>query len=423
MEVSEVDWVDEDEWEAIEKAMAAAVQQRDAKLSKTAANDITKNCHSDRRRIEAMASEKPSPPNLPALKKHGTFTSNALSGAQQCSFAGGEGETPRAMGVAAHLGVPSLQVSKTAELGPRDLHLSSAVVQLTSASSPSGNCLYVDHQPEGSSQQVLSLSDWVPSQQDFPGFWPERPIAGGQQANPQVKYGRNQELQDGQHRAPQQKNEQPETAHSVETQVRATSNNLSSVLPARPRFEADAGTVPSIPAQGSEEPAKLAVTQQNSAAPHPPHEKPREPRKERQLPAWMTSAKPPQECTLPSMRFGGRIVYAVSPPEVDCCARTLLEELRGTGTCLGFDIEWKVTFRRGEDRCPSRSPESLLLSAVRGVWSAFQVLLAFVTLLSLKFPEWYQIVCGRDRSLLSQRADIILHDCESECLFIQAGVF
>lgn len=348
MEVSEVDWVDEAEWEAIEKAMAAAVQQRDNKVSKTAANDITGNCHSGRRRIEALALENPSPPSLPALKKHGTFTSNALSGAQQCSFTGGGSEAPNAMGVAAHLGVPSPQVSGTAESVPGDRQLSSAVVQLSPASAPSGNCLYNDHQPEGSSQQVLSLSDWVPSQQDFPGFWLEQPIAGGQQANPQARTVRHQELQDGQHRAPEQKSERPETAHSAEAQVRATSNVLSSVFPSSPRFETD--TVPSIPAQGPEDPAKLAVPPQGSAAPPPPHEKPCEPRKERKLPAWMTSAKHPQECTLPSMRFGGRIVYAVSPLEVDCCVRTLLEELRGTGTCLGFDIEWKVTFRRGEGR-------------------------------------------------------------------------
>jgi hypothetical protein len=366
MEDSEVDWVDEAEWEAIEKAMAAAVQQGDSKLSKTAAYDVTGECHLDTRKLEAMASENPSLPSLPALKKHGTFTSNALSGAQQCSFVGGGSEAPNALGVAAHSGVPWLQVSGTAESVPGDRQLSSAVVQLSSATAPS---MYVDHQPEGSSQQVLSLSDWVPSQQDFPGFWSDRSTAGGQQANPQVRSVRNQDLQDRQHRAPEcseQKSERPETAHSVEMQVRATSNVLSSVLPSSPRFETDAGTVPSIPAQGSEDPAKLAVPQQNSASPHPSYERPCEPRKERTLPAWMTSTKAPQECTLPSMRFGGRIVYAVSPPEVDCCARTLLEELRGTGTCLGFDIEWKVTFRRGEDcsLSSSRSPESRCMRSV-----------------------------------------------------------
>lgn len=54
----------------------------------------------------------------------------------------------------------------------------------------------------------------------------------------------------------------------------------------------------------------------------------------------------------PVMRFGGRILYSRTAIEVDKAAKELLQNLeagkRESGhVVLGFDIEWRPTFKRG----------------------------------------------------------------------------
>lgn len=54
----------------------------------------------------------------------------------------------------------------------------------------------------------------------------------------------------------------------------------------------------------------------------------------------------------PQMTFGGNIVYSRTVSEVEKASEELLkfvEAKKGEGgpTVLGFDIEWKPTFRRG----------------------------------------------------------------------------
>lgn len=54
----------------------------------------------------------------------------------------------------------------------------------------------------------------------------------------------------------------------------------------------------------------------------------------------------------PEMKFGGRIVYSKTVSEVEKAAKELLEiievkKIYMEQVSLGFDIEWKPTFRKG----------------------------------------------------------------------------
>ncbi|KAJ7957251.1 Werner Syndrome-like exonuclease [Quillaja saponaria] len=56
---------------------------------------------------------------------------------------------------------------------------------------------------------------------------------------------------------------------------------------------------------------------------------------------------------LPRLRFGGQIMYSRTATDIETAARELLGNLEAmkremAQTVIGFDIEWKPTFRRGE---------------------------------------------------------------------------
>lgn len=330
MDLSEFEWVDDKEWEALEEAMTAAVQQREAQ------------------------------------RRHGIANSsfeNAKAGSQ-ASF---------------------LEPSPVFERSKVDW----ASVQVTRAPP----CSVVEgHSAEPSQPEwpeAMSLSEWVPSQRGFPGFWPECTTAGAESltaGKPIVSAGENcAAAEEGHVRT------DTDCATAVMEQLQNRRGGELGSVPQEPsglspsgrtngpeskatHLEEMAGTAP-LPAPATESFETVKPLPEPSLSVQPPLKvctstaSPSEPpntsgdqtvpdcgqgerHSARQLPAWLTPARaaaPPQDCTLPIMRFGGRIVYAVSPQEVECTARTMLEDLRGGEACLGFDIEWKVTFRRGEE--------------------------------------------------------------------------
>ena len=55
----------------------------------------------------------------------------------------------------------------------------------------------------------------------------------------------------------------------------------------------------------------------------------------------------------PALKFGGRIVYSRTASEVDRASRELAKKINSMRKgmdqiTIGFDIEWKPTFRRGQ---------------------------------------------------------------------------
>ncbi|XP_020094653.1 Werner Syndrome-like exonuclease isoform X3 [Ananas comosus] len=79
-------------------------------------------------------------------------------------------------------------------------------------------------------------------------------------------------------------------------------------------------------------------------------------RRRRRLPSAWSPQLSPHPCTLetrlPAMKFGGQIVYCRTASEVEGATAELLDQIgasKNTGhVSLGFDIEWRPVFRRGE---------------------------------------------------------------------------
>nr|CAD1836040.1 unnamed protein product [Ananas comosus var. bracteatus] len=86
-------------------------------------------------------------------------------------------------------------------------------------------------------------------------------------------------------------------------------------------------------------------------SPSPPNS-----RRRRRLPSAWSPQLSPHPCTLetrlPAMKFGGQIVYCRTASEVEGATAELLDKIgasKNTGqVSLGFDIEWRPVFRRGE---------------------------------------------------------------------------
>ncbi|GAQ88863.1 Werner syndrome-like exonuclease [Klebsormidium nitens] len=383
MDLSEIEWVDDKEWAALEQAMAAAVQQRDAHRR----NGVVKS-HFDNAKAVCQPSrlEPVKTPERSKLEAQGKDlqtgeTSDSRNTASGTSFQATE--APRSGGVADH----SL----------------------------------------GSSQhewpEAMSLSEWVPSQRGFPGFWPDHATAGAMGATAGERCVTAAENRATAEEGYVKTGKDCATVGVAQVQKwtggglgdasqepvgLASSGRRDGPKSGATPLAASAFTVPRPVAAINSSGIAAPVPESNSSAqPLPqicpdPDSLPDLPKtigdqtlpkcgqddglSVRQLPAWLTSARtagPPQECTLPIMRFGGRIVYAVSPQEVECSARTLLEDLRGGDACLGFDIEWKVTFRRGEtpqkaaliQLCPSGACCYLFHIAHSGLTSSLRALL------------------------------------------------
>ncbi|KAJ6792563.1 Werner Syndrome-like exonuclease [Iris pallida] len=99
--------------------------------------------------------------------------------------------------------------------------------------------------------------------------------------------------------------------------------------------------------------------------PDPNSDSPNERSMRRRLPNWACSSQtitttsrqwrlspPPCRQRYPSINFSGRIVYCRTAPEVESATAELLERMKEEGKLsrmpLGFDIEWRPTFKKGE---------------------------------------------------------------------------